>query len=407
MEHLYNLAFEKAILSTIVFEDIKDTEAKEINVLTFLSPDDFYLPAFSEIFKSMQDLYRKSIEIDENLIQLELEKKDLFDKYSDSLLSILTTNPVVDVSTYAKEIKKRKNLREILKLIPMIQAGVENFKEPGEILSEIIQESENLLSNQNFSNKIDSANDLLEKYKVHGPVAKVKTNFQPVDEVIPEGIAKGSLIIVAGESETGKTHVSFAIAEHTSLSTKVGIVSLEFGEDDYVEERLVKFFSAGIIKNPENILTNFDSFSINALVETLYRFASLGVELVVIESLHIIENDRYTTNKTDSVEDIVMRINQVIKKTGMICILIAFGSKTDYIEGKLGVKNSSSVPHLAKAFIRITEGSTKKESIMHWKKNKQTKKYPKQTLIFLEDGNIFLKNSKLENKTIISLAAQE
>lgn len=402
MVDLYNIEFEKAVLSTILFETIKDTEAKEINVLTYLEDADFYLPAFAEIFKIMQILYKRSVEIDENLIQLELEKIGKFEQYSESLLSVLVANPIANITTYAQEIKKRRNLREILKLIPLVQKGVEEFKDPAEILSEISIASEELQKNSYFSNTIISADELLKEYKENGPAKTVVTNFQPFDEVLPNGLESGSLVIIAGEPEVGKTHVSFAAAEHASIDKKVGIISLEFGQDDYTK-RLIEMIKNKTIKKPENIFTNFDSFTISSLVETLYKFASIGVELVVIESLHVIENNRFK-EKTDSIEDTAIQINHVIKKTGMVCFLIVYGSKSDYAAGKLGVKNSSSVPHLAKVFIRVTEGAKEGEANLHWLKNKQNKKYPNQALVFQEDGKIILKNSKINNKTIISLA---
>jgi hypothetical protein len=402
MVDLYNTGFEKSILATLIYETLEDTRSKEINVLTYLNRTDFYLPAYADIYGIMQKLASNNIEIDENMLQVELEKIGKFNNYADVLIDILTANPVSNIAVYANEIKKRKSLRDVLKLIPSIQSDVNEYKEPGEILTNIAISIEDLQKNENSRNTIFDGEELLLEYQEHGLSENISLNFPPFLEVLPDGIEKGTMVLVVGEPETGKTHISFSIAEHASLTNKTGIVSLEFGKEDY-QRRLVQMVKNGIIKKPQNILTNFDAFSMQSLIVTLYRFAASGVKLVVIETLHLIENDRFR-EKTDAIEDVAIQIDRVMKKTGMVCFLIAFGSKNDYEKGGLGVKNSSIVPHLSKIFLRVLNGDKEREAKVQWLKNKQTKKKPIQNLVFCEDGKIVLKNSIINNKKVISLA---
>ncbi|MDD3505008.1 MAG: DnaB-like helicase N-terminal domain-containing protein, partial [Sulfurimonas sp.] len=58
--NLYNLAFERSILSSIVFEP---SQFDELSVT--LRQDDFYLPAHQDIFKAMTLLLQKDQPIDE------------------------------------------------------------------------------------------------------------------------------------------------------------------------------------------------------------------------------------------------------------------------------------------------------------------------------------------------------
>ena len=56
-DNLYNLAFERSILSSIVFEPQQFDELS-----TALNVDDFYLPAHQDIFNAMMLLIdRKSV----------------------------------------------------------------------------------------------------------------------------------------------------------------------------------------------------------------------------------------------------------------------------------------------------------------------------------------------------------
>ena len=71
-DNLYNLAFERSILSSIVFEPSQFDELS-----TTLRQDDFYLPAHQEIFGVMQVLLQKDHPIDEESIKKELIKRVL------------------------------------------------------------------------------------------------------------------------------------------------------------------------------------------------------------------------------------------------------------------------------------------------------------------------------------------
>ena len=59
-DNLYNLAFERSILSSIVFEP---SQFDDLSVA--LREDDFYLPAHQDIFKVMMLLLQKDQPIDE------------------------------------------------------------------------------------------------------------------------------------------------------------------------------------------------------------------------------------------------------------------------------------------------------------------------------------------------------
>lgn len=68
-ENLYNLAFERSILSSIVFEPSQFDELG-----SQLKKDDFYLPAHQDIFGVMTLLLQKDQPIDEEFIKKSLSK---------------------------------------------------------------------------------------------------------------------------------------------------------------------------------------------------------------------------------------------------------------------------------------------------------------------------------------------
>ena len=68
-DNLYNLAFEKSILSSILYEPSQFDELSSA-----LKKDDFYLPAHQDIFGAMTTLLQKDEPIDEEFIKKELIK---------------------------------------------------------------------------------------------------------------------------------------------------------------------------------------------------------------------------------------------------------------------------------------------------------------------------------------------
>lgn len=99
-DNLYNLAFERSILSSIVFEPQQFDELSSV-----LKKDDFYLPAHQDIFASMLSLLQKDQPIDEEFIKKELQRIKKFDEQI--MLEILSANPISNTKAYVNEIKRK------------------------------------------------------------------------------------------------------------------------------------------------------------------------------------------------------------------------------------------------------------------------------------------------------------
>ena len=88
----FNLDIEKAILSTILFDN---TTIDEIE--SFLESDDFYHPFHQKVYKVMLALKEKNLPIDEVFIQEQLKNE-----FDESLfIEIMTTTPVSMLDVYS------------------------------------------------------------------------------------------------------------------------------------------------------------------------------------------------------------------------------------------------------------------------------------------------------------------
>ena len=106
-ESLYNLAFERSILSSIIFEPSQFDELGNR-----LGEQDFYLPAHQDIYAAMHTLVKRDEPIDEEFIKKELSVRKKFDE--GVMLEILATNPIANTQAYLKEIKEKALKRHLL-----------------------------------------------------------------------------------------------------------------------------------------------------------------------------------------------------------------------------------------------------------------------------------------------------
>lgn len=95
-EELYNLTFERSVLSSIVFDP---ASFREIS----LDAADFYLAAHQKIYEAMAWLDKEDKPIDEEFIKSYLTHQRSFDERA--MVEILTANPISNVREYVAQIK--------------------------------------------------------------------------------------------------------------------------------------------------------------------------------------------------------------------------------------------------------------------------------------------------------------
>jgi replicative DNA helicase len=113
IDSFYNLAFERSVINSIIFKP-------SILASITLDPENFFLEAHKNIFKTIQNLNASDKPINEEFIRIDLEKRKLFDERA--LVEILAANPISDLSPYILELKKMTKKREILSAINQIKS---------------------------------------------------------------------------------------------------------------------------------------------------------------------------------------------------------------------------------------------------------------------------------------------
>ena len=102
----YNTALEKTILSSLIFQP--ELIQRYGHSLRY---EDFYLPAFGNIFKTIMDLEADDKPIDEEFIKGRMLAAKTFDEMA--MLDVMMSNPVANLSPYIEEIKKLSQFRAL------------------------------------------------------------------------------------------------------------------------------------------------------------------------------------------------------------------------------------------------------------------------------------------------------
>ncbi|SFV75530.1 Replicative DNA helicase [hydrothermal vent metagenome] len=205
-ENLYNLAFEKSVLSSIIFEPQQFDELSEI-----LKKDDFYLPAHQDIFQAMINLFQKDQPIDEEFLKKELTQMKKFDEQV--MLEILSINPISDTKAYVNEIKDKSLKRRLLTLTTEIKRVTVEEELPSSEVVDIVEKKlyeitqENQVSDFKDSQKMTyDTMEYIKKMKERGNnvLVGVDTGFYELNKMTT-GFGKGDLVIIAARPAMGKT----------------------------------------------------------------------------------------------------------------------------------------------------------------------------------------------------------
>jgi len=215
-DNLYNLAFERSILSSIIFEP---SQFDELSVV--LKRDDFYLPAHQDIFSAMLTLIQKDQPIDEEFIKKELIKIKKFDEQV--MLEILSANPISNTKAYVDEVKDKSLKRHLLSLTTEIKRVTVEEELPSAEVVDIVEKKLYEITQENqtsdFKDSPSMTYDTMEyikemKARGNSVLVGVDTGFAELNKMTT-GFGKGDLVIIAARPAMGKT--SFILNTVNSL----------------------------------------------------------------------------------------------------------------------------------------------------------------------------------------------
>lgn len=264
-----DLDAEKAVLGAM----LKSQDAVA-DVIEILNAEDFYLKEHQEIFKTMYEMFRKSIGIDLMTTYSELKNRKSADLVGGlTYLSKLMDEAVVysNAKYYARTVSDKSKMRQLIGEADKIKDSAYSDELPPEdILDAAEQRIMEIAHKAQRRNYVDINDVLVENIKEiqelernKGKLPGVETGFKRVDEILG-GLQKTDLIILAARPGVGKTAFALNVAEHAAqVGNKVMIFSLEMS-DTQLGQRLLAM-SANVpmenIRNGNISQADWDSIS--------------------------------------------------------------------------------------------------------------------------------------------------
>jgi replicative DNA helicase len=228
-ETLYNLAFERSVLSSIIFEP---SQFEEIEGM--LDVKDFYLGAHQDIYTAMRSLVAKDQPIDEEFIKKELSAKKKFDE--GAMLEVLASNPISNTRAYIAEIKDKALKRHLLSLTTEIKRVTLEEELPSSEVIDVVEKKLYEITQDNQTQDFKDAETVttdtlayIQEMKARGNsvLVGVDTGFAELNKMTT-GFGKGDLVIIAARPAMGKTSLVLNMVQNLlNQNQGVAFFSLE------------------------------------------------------------------------------------------------------------------------------------------------------------------------------------
>ena len=205
-DNLYNIVFERSVLSSIFFES---SQLEDIS--SILKVDDFYLPAHQDIYKAMLNIFGSNSFVDEEFVKQELIRMKKYDEKV--FLEVLSANPISNTKAYIDEIKEKALKRNLLSLTTEIKRVTLEEELPSNEVVDIVEKKLYEITQDNETGDFKDAQKVthdtmkfIEEMKAKGNniLVGVDTGFRELNKMTT-GFGKGDLVIIAARPAMGKT----------------------------------------------------------------------------------------------------------------------------------------------------------------------------------------------------------
>jgi len=393
------------ILSSILRSHVYNNLDLNLVMASGLVKEWFEHPTHASMFEVMKLLYERGTGFDDIIILDYMEKSGNKDA-QDIMLSIMAQSilPNSVVMEYIDLLKEHNAIKRIEKLKKEIEKMLLNDNR-SELVIQVIQHSIDQYVLESNVSATSSLREVRNRRKALPPVQRIRTYIPFIDTVLTGkkhseetpnvGIRNEGLFFISGLKESGKTFVATRIIENVSKDHPVLFGSMEFGEDLYdenIEEQDEEGFFEG---NIDNIYTFDKIYEVHAIAaEIRLQHKLRGIKLVVLDSMLRITNSNPDL-KTDEkrISETFSILGMVSKELKIPIIIIVQSSKEDLKSSMVSVKGSMSADHEAYVWFHLTKTNPKDHEdelrTVIWVKNKDTKKHPKQLLMFVPQTSDF------------------
>jgi replicative DNA helicase len=232
---------EQAVLGSILID-----KNAIFRIADILIPEDFYFPANEKIFSAILELFTKHQPIDIVTLTNKLKEMDALTDVGGSGYLAELTNAIETsshVEHYAKIVKDKKALRDVIKTSAEITDDVFNSSEDVEDILDNMEQKILSISQkslpQNFTalqEELKTAYERIEKLHEGGDKLRgITTGFHDLDNLL-SGLQKSELVVIGGRPSLGKTAFALDIARQAAnAGHTIGFFSLEMSREEIID----------------------------------------------------------------------------------------------------------------------------------------------------------------------------
>jgi replicative DNA helicase len=359
-ESLYNLAFERSVLSALLFSCTPEGFEE---VFYQLDESLFYLGAHQDIYGAVRTLHRSGQPVDEEFIKRGLQAEKRFDE--GAMLEVMSANPVSNVEAYTHQLRDMARKRRILTMTTEIKKMIlEEFATADDVQAMIDRELTDLEDRSGIGMPITMA-QAIEMYDGMEEPPKISTGIMKLDEMLCGGIEPAQLVHVGGEKNVGKTTLLKQILYNTSAGFDSLFFSFEMpawkmakytkrmsGPADLHRYRIID----------TQMMKSRDVMDVARMIRMMHR--KHGIRFVLIDSKMKLTHRTFKGNSdSDRKGDIDAVLNAVVQETGITLMMITQLKKDDIEKGTMSNYGSGLSDYAADMQIMLYHSKDTKGAI--------------------------------------------
>jgi replicative DNA helicase len=331
-ENLYNIAFERTVLASLLSAF---TPENFESIYYQLDDTLFYLEAHQDIFNAIRTLYRNGKPVDEEFVKKTLLEEKKFNE--GALLEVLAANGTARTEPYTLQLRDMAKKRRFVTMTTEIKKMViEDYATADDVQAMIERELVALEDASGIGMPVTMAQAIRDYDGMVEP-PKISTGIRKIDEMLCGGIEPAQLVHVGGEKNVGKT----TLLKQILYNTSAGFDSLFFSFEmpAWKMAKYTKRMSGPANLNRYRIIDtqmmkSRDVMDVARMIRMMVRKHS--VRFVLIDSKMKLTHKTFRGNSdSDRKGDIDAVLNSVVQETGITLMMITQLKKDDIEKGTM------------------------------------------------------------------------
>lgn len=332
-QHLYNIAFERSVLASILF--IHDFSAID-DMISLLDEDLFYLQAHKDICAAIIKLYQSGLPIEESFIQKHMIQTGKFDEKI--MVEILTSNSMANIKPYIDslmEFARKRKLEQLSFSIRKMIGEENNSADDIEAMVELSLGESIIKSGMIMPITMEKA---IEEFHAMTIPEPIRTGIENLDNLLCGGFEPAQLVHIGGERNVGKTTLMKQILFNTSVNYDTLFFSFEMPKwkmAKYTERMTGKSNMKRYHIIDTNMMKSRDVTDVVRMIRTMWR--KNGIRFVLIDSKMKLNHRSYKGNSdAEKKGEIDSILSGVVQETGIVLMMIVQASREELKSGKMG-----------------------------------------------------------------------